>query len=250
MYKGNNLVVTEPFAIVIGNNNKVYGPYSKIYGNNNTSTGPFSKTYGDNNTNTGHLSKTFGTAKQLPKNAKKAKKAKNSSVTVGNSSIAIAGAAINNSPAAYKIACNDLSRMIKEQFNNRPVINDFSGDGVSTMTFNNYPGSIIGNQVTPNRNNRKREREEEEEEQQYIEGPTPSELENDKVQDKKDGKTCVICLENVPCCTSIPCMHMIYCIKCSRDLCFGTDGTELKKQGELPCPVCKVEITAIKRVFQ
>lgn len=93
---------------------------------------------------------------------------------------------------------------------------------------------------------RKREREEE-----FVDGPTPDQLLHDKIQaNEVDGKTCVVCLENEPCCIATPCMHLIYCVKCARNLCFGPDGDNLKKVGEVKCAECRGEVKTIQRVFQ
>lgn len=88
-------------------------------------------------------------------------------------------------------------------------------------------------------------------EPKYIEGPTLSDLEHDKKQEDDNGKTCCICLDNIPICIAFPCMHLVYCVSCSRTLCFGSNDTEtLKQHGELACAECRAEVRSIKRVFQ
>lgn len=87
-------------------------------------------------------------------------------------------------------------------------------------------------------------------EKEYVEGPIPFEIEHDEQQDNKDSATCIICLDNKPCCIALPCMHKKYCVKCARILCFGEDGTGLREIGAVECSECKKKITSIKRVFE
>ena len=82
----------------------------------------------------------------------------------------------------------------------------------------------------------------------FVEGPTPPEAEHD-TEALDDATACVICLDNVPNCIAIPCMHMVYCVACARIICFGADGTELKKKGTVECVECRAHVDAIKRVF-
>ena len=85
----------------------------------------------------------------------------------------------------------------------------------------------------------------------FVEGPLPTDVHQDKnVPDGMvDQKTCIICLERVPCCVALPCMHLSYCITCARSLCFGASGTELYEVGKVKCSECRVVVDAIKRTF-
>ena len=87
-------------------------------------------------------------------------------------------------------------------------------------------------------------------EKEYVEGPIPAEIEHDEPQADEDGTTCIICLDNKPCCIALPCMHKKYCVQCARILCFGEDGTGLREFGAVECPECKEKILSIKRVFE
>lgn len=96
---------------------------------------------------------------------------------------------------------------------------------------------------------KKKKKKRKEPEPIYVEGPTVAELEHDKiVADEDNEKTCVICLTNKSLCAAVPCMHMSYCVKCARFLCFGEEDT-LKQVGTVKCAECRAQVNAIKRIF-
>ena len=89
------------------------------------------------------------------------------------------------------------------------------------------------------------------EEPQYVEGPLESDLKYDEVVEEGDDRTkpCIICMDNRACCIATPCMHLSFCIQCSRTLCFGQSGEELREQGEVQCPQCRMDVKSIKRTY-
>ncbi|MBX9636958.1 MAG: hypothetical protein K2Q45_05345 [Nitrosomonas sp.] len=100
---------------------------------------------------------------------------------------------------------------------------------------------------------KKRSRENEDEKEVfYVEGPVPTDIVHDKnVPEDASGdqKACIVCLERVPCCVALPCMHLSYCITCAIRLCFGAKGTDLFERGQVKCAECRVSVDAIKRTF-
>lgn len=58
--------------------------------------------------------------------------------------------------------------------------------------------------------------------------------------------SCVICLSNTPVCVISPCNHKSVCSTCARTM--TAQGT--KKRGEVQCPLCKVEVKKIFRIFE
>ena len=68
--------------------------------------------------------------------------------------------------------------------------------------------------------------------------PTSEELQHDEVTGAEDAQetTCVICLERKRKCVIRPCRHFSLCVACS-----------IEKLSE--CPVCRVKIVSIERVF-
>ena len=84
----------------------------------------------------------------------------------------------------------------------------------------------------------------------FVEGPLPTDVLHDKsIPDGSDQKACIVCLERVPCCVALPCMHLSYCIACARRMCFGQTGVELYERGKVKCAECRVAVDAIKRTF-
>lgn len=82
-----------------------------------------------------------------------------------------------------------------------------------------------------------------------VKGPDYTELKCDTLADEENGEsTCIICLANRRCCVTQPCMHLYYCVQCSRHLVFGPSGMELKSRGEVTCPGCRVVVKKISRV--
>lgn len=61
-----------------------------------------------------------------------------------------------------------------------------------------------------------------------------------------DAPSCIICLSNTPVCVISPCNHKSLCSTCARTM--TAQGT--KKRGEVQCPLCKVEVKKIFRIFE
>jgi hypothetical protein len=85
-------------------------------------------------------------------------------------------------------------------------------------------------------------------EESFIEGPPPEDAQHDKVAEE-GAPTCVICMENVPCCIAAPCNHLSFCVRCARFLCFADAESAPKKAGTLQCPQCRMSVESMKRVF-
>ncbi|MBX9636956.1 MAG: RING-HC finger protein [Nitrosomonas sp.] len=90
-------------------------------------------------------------------------------------------------------------------------------------------------------------------EEQYVEGPIPDELKHDVLVPDSDvaadaDTACCICMIRKKQCIALPCADLKYCVECARQLCFGLDGTELKKRGSVKCPTCRQDIFEMKRV--
>lgn len=84
----------------------------------------------------------------------------------------------------------------------------------------------------------------------FVEGPLPTDVLHDKsIPDGSDQKACIVCLERVPCCVALPCMHLSYCIACARRMCFCQTGVELYERGKVKCAECRVAVDGIKRTF-
>jgi hypothetical protein len=98
---------------------------------------------------------------------------------------------------------------------------------------------------------KKRARDDDDGEVLFVEGPLPTDVLHDKIipDGNADQKACIVCLERVPCCVALPCMHLSYCIACARRLCFGQTGVELYERGKVKCAECRVAVDAIKRTF-
>ncbi len=54
------------------------------------------------------------------------------------------------------------------------------------------------------------------------------------------GNACVICLCNEKCCYTSPCMHLCICLNCANNLITLGDDT---------CPICRIKIRKIGRVY-
>jgi hypothetical protein len=68
--------------------------------------------------------------------------------------------------------------------------------------------------------------------------------------DQESPDSCVICLTNKKCCTSMPCRHLCLCAKCSHELVHGSDyKTNPKLQDVIKCPICRQDIEEIMLLF-
>jgi hypothetical protein len=108
---------------------------------------------------------------------------------------------------------------------------------------------VIGNSINHGDHivTKKRERTKE---IKFVEGPTESELIHDIVlPDEETEGQCVVCLSKKAVCIVHPCRHACCCVECSRTLCLGTKGDELKERGKVKCPLCKKDAKSILRVF-
>lgn len=83
---------------------------------------------------------------------------------------------------------------------------------------------------------------------EFVEGPIPSDLKFDKEQTNENGPTCIVCMENIPNCVVMPCRHFCLCVKCTRTILFGIDGSSLTKVGECNCPKCRQSVKSIERL--
>lgn len=87
----------------------------------------------------------------------------------------------------------------------------------------------------------------EKKEVKFVDCPSPTDKDTEVHDDAEAGTpTCVICTVNVPCCITVPCMHKSLCCECSCKL--ADNG--MKRQGEVKCPLCKVEVEKFAKVFE
>lgn len=87
----------------------------------------------------------------------------------------------------------------------------------------------------------------EKKEAKFVDCPSPTDKDTEVPDDAEPGTpTCVICTVNVPCCIIVPCMHKSVCCECSCKL--AENG--MKRQGEVKCPLCKVEVEKFAKVFE
>ena len=62
------------------------------------------------------------------------------------------------------------------------------------------------------------------------------------------GATCIICHEKAPICIVMPCMHLSYCVACTRSMCCNTEG-QPKHRSQFKCAKCRQPIHSAARVF-
>lgn len=96
-----------------------------------------------------------------------------------------------------------------------------------------------------------KEREEEEKEGvvKLVSCPSEEDAKKDVLisnNSKNNPPSCVICLSNAPVCVISPCNHKSLCSTCARTM--TAQGT--KKRGEVQCPLCKVDVKKIFRIFE
>ena len=87
--------------------------------------------------------------------------------------------------------------------------------------------------------------EEKEEVVKLVSCPSEEDAKKDIPLETND-PSCVICLSNTPVCVVSPCNHKSLCSTCARTI--TAEGT--KKRGEVQCPLCKVEVKKIFRIFE
>lgn len=223
---GDNNIITGPNCKVVGNNNTLTGPNCKADGNNNRLTGPNGRATGDNNTLTGPNCSAAGNDNTV------------NSGGGGGGNIVNFGS-VRGFQTFNNHAVSVINGIVQDQDESISIVMGGPGGGMRGMR-------VIRNGIAMTSKEKKREREEEKEDQ-FIEGPMPKDMEEDKPA-ADDAATCIICLTNAPICIVNPCSHMCMCVGCSRALCFGPDDM-LRKIGTQPCPKCRVPIESIKRVF-
>ena len=81
----------------------------------------------------------------------------------------------------------------------------------------------------------------------YVKCPSAQDERHDK-DAAPGGSTCVICHEKSPICIATPCMHMAYCVACSRSMCCDTQGRP-KLRGKVACAKCRQQVHRVARVF-
>lgn len=236
-YVGSNRVLRVNGANVVGSNVSVTGDYNNVVGSN-------AKVVGNNNTVTGS----------------------NAYVTGNDNRVTGSNARVDGNDNAVE---GSGARIVRGTGN---TISDTRNGTVTTLTFGGGEGdgTIIsgggggGREVTrrrafvplSTRGLRPRNNDtivpaepvKKQKDVKYVQGPTPDEERHDKPLAPEDEGGCVICLSNIKCCAALPCMHMSYCVKCSRGLCFGPQGDQLKERGSLKCPVCREDVNKIARV--
>ncbi len=247
MRVGNNITARANNTHFVGNNNNITGNGNTVTGNNN-------KVKGNNNTGTGNNNHVTGS---------------NNAWTGNNNKLDGAAATVtglNNKVNGKNVA------MSQDKYNkNQGVIIGGTiigsvGKGAVFRKGNNGNWSMEENGVMMNFNNNNNneeesddddEEEEEEEEEipskkhrerspspKYIEVPMETEK-DDPVKNDTDA-SCVLCLESIPICVVLPCMHKCMCCKCARDI--AIEG--VAEQGSVKCPVCRSAVEAIKKVYE
>jgi hypothetical protein len=207
---GNHCTVTGSNANVYGHNNVVTGSNANVVGNNNKVTGSSAHAKGDNNT----VSGTNATAKGSGNVVRKG-----SSTT--HRGLVIQGGSVMN-------FFND---------DGCTIVHQVSGD---------ERGVIVND--TPKKK-KKTKKEKKKKKEKFVEGPPPTDTEQDK-ETEQDVEVCVVCMSNRRNCITGPCRHLCVCVTCARTLCFGADGNGLAKRGDVKCPMCRKDVKSILRVHE
>jgi hypothetical protein len=203
--------------VVVGNNNLILGYDNEVYGNDNTIQGDRVKVWGDKNKIIGNFAKVF---------------------TGDYNSIDT-----NNQTGEFVYPSGRNNTFVVRP----PPIRPLAARPPPPAAAAPPPRRL----VLTIKKEKKRARDDDDGEVLFVEGPLPTDVLHDKpIPDgNADQKACIVCLERVPCCVALPCMHLSYCIACARRLCFGQTGVELYERGKVKCAECRVAVDAIKRTF-
>jgi hypothetical protein len=201
--------------VVVGNNNLILGYDNDVYGNNNTIQGDRVKVWGDKNKIRGSFAKVFSGS--------------DNTIDCRSGTGQIISLGRNNTFVVHPPPIRPLAA--------RPPPPPVAAAPPRRL-------------VLTIKKEKKRARDDDDGEVLFVEGPLPTDVLHDKsIPDGSDQKACIVCLERVPCCVALPCMHLSYCIACARRLCFGQTGVELYERGKVKCAECRVAVDAIKRTF-
>jgi len=246
-YIGSYLTIRQDNASVIGSNCKVYGSNCsvsgsncKVWGHSNKVSGSNCKVYGNDNIISGSNCQAEGNNNRLKGTNCKASGNNNSVDNTSNNDIINGRGNFGSNNSVYVangVAIGNISvTNYDDDDNSIGIVNQGVVNGNMVSNTKYYAKNLI----TPIK-------EKKDKKEKFVEGPTPTELNNDK---ETDEGACVICLSNRSICITDPCRHLCVCVKCARELCFGPTGDKLNKRGDVKCPNCRNEVKSILRVYE
>lgn len=285
--RGHNNTVCGAYCEMTGNNNTISGAYCTVYGNNNVLNGSFNRVVGSNNllTGVGNTAEgehnvtreaTEGTTSTTYVNGTPVEGMNEIFAQFGNIFAGTApassstathfgnGTTIHIGGRQFSISGNPRYRLSRDNllFTSWNE-NDRVTENGTTMTIDEWnqtqafaPASNSQNQDSPSvtvdnhrtsSNRRTFATTTNLSANLYVKCPSVAEQEHDR-DPALGGPTCIICHENAPICIAMPCMHMSFCVACSRSMCCDAHG-QPKRRGRVACAKCRQDVHSVARVF-
>jgi hypothetical protein len=110
-----------------------------------------------------------------------------------------------------------------------------------------YDGEVISRDCIDYGKHKKERKKENTKKVRYVRGPQVGEDKHD-VETENENDACIVCMSRKKTCVNSPCAHVCLCIACARTVAYG-EPKEPRKRGTVHCPMCKVALKSIKRIF-
>lgn len=106
---------------------------------------------------------------------------------------------------------------------------------------------IIGDYIVYAKDKKNKKKKKNAKKVKYVRGPQVGEDKHD-VETENENDACIVCMNRKKACVNSPCAHVCLCIACARTVAYG-EPKEPRERGTVHCPLCKVALKSIKRIF-